>query len=322
MTDSPTLFSLLADGHWHSGADLADRIGVSRAAISARIKKLSERGLSVYSVVGRGYRLARPGDSLAVGSITDALSRPSQNRIDDVRVFETVDSTSNVLEELDDGATRLVLAEAQTAGRGRTGRHWVSPFGCNLHLSLIHRCRQPQAPMTALSPIIGVALARMLADSGIAEIGLKWPNDLLIDGAKTGGILVDYRGEAAGDARLIVGIGINVSMATDAVDAIDQSWTTLSRHLPESPSRNGLAGRVADAALEAIDRFSTGDTETLADDWRAFDQLADMSVKTYGSNAPATGTARGINVDGSLRIEAGGAVSRVYSGDVTVRDAS
>lgn len=319
MTTPPTLISLLADGEWHSGSDLAARLGVTRATVSVRIRKLAELGLSVYSVVGRGYRLEQPGDFLAAGVIRTALVGEVRSRIEDIQIFETIDSTNNVLDRMDDGSTRMAVAEFQTAGRGRTERRWVTQFGCNLHLSVIHRLREPQAPLTALSPIIGVELARVLADPGTAGMGLKWPNDLMLDGAKVGGILIDYRGEAGGDTRLIVGIGINVSMDPEMAAGIDQSWTTLARHAASLPPRNELAARTTEAVMSALDRFATGDNAHLADEWRIYDTLADQSVTAIGSNAPASGVARGLNADGSLRIEAEGRVSRVYSGDVRVR---
>ncbi|WP_111747451.1 biotin--[acetyl-CoA-carboxylase] ligase [Salinisphaera orenii] len=319
MNDAPTLLELLADREWHSGNELAHQLGVSRAAVSARAKKLTERGLSIHSVVGRGYRLAQTSELLDAGAIRDNLPATASPRIDDVRVFETVDSTNDVLDRLDDGAGRIAVAEAQTAGRGRTGRGWVSPFGCNLHMSLMARSHQPQAPVTALAPLIGVRIAAMLSDMQVNGVGLKWPNDLLINGTKVGGILVDYRGEAASDARLIIGVGINVAMAPAAAAAIDQSWTTLSQHLSEPPSRNTLAARVTGAVDDAIECFRLGQVEHLVDDWQVFDRLADTPVVSFGSNAPANGIARGINTDGSLRIEANGRVSRVYSGDVSIR---
>lgn len=319
MTSPPTLISLLADGEWHSGSDLAARLGVTRATVSVRIGKLAELGLSVYSVVGRGYRLAQPGDFLAAESIRGALAADARSRIDDIQVFETIDSTNNVLDRIDDGSTRIALAESQTAGRGRTERRWITQFGCNLHLSLIHRLREPQAPLTALTPIIGVELARVLADPDLTGIGLKWPNDLMLDGAKVGGILVDYRGEAGGDTRLIVGVGINVTMASEMAADIDQPWTTLAHHAASPPARNELAARATGAVMSALDRFATGDNDHLADEWQAYDTLADQAVTTIGSNAPPSGVARGVNADGSLRIESEGRVSRVYSGDVRVR---
>jgi len=322
VTDESNLLQLLADREWHSGTELSRKLGITRAAISARIKKLTARGLSIYAVVGRGYRLAQTDELLDSATIHASLPPTVEQRVTEVRVFETIDSTNDVLARLDDGSTRLAVAEMQTAGRGRTGRRWVSPFGANLHFSLIHRFREPQAPISSLSPLIGICLARMLYDMGLVAIRLKWPNDLMVHSEKLGGILVDYRGEIAGSARLIIGVGINVAMGKGGSSEIDQPWTELAAYLPKVPSRNELTARVATSVMTGLDRFKAGDTNTLPWDWQAFDHLADASVITTGSNAPMRGIARGINTDGSLRIETDGVVSRVYSGDVSVRSVS
>jgi len=228
--DSAELLALvdaLADGAWHSGERLAERARITRAALAKRIAKLEAWGLEVEARIGLGYRLPRPIERLDPTAIRKLLPAATRQQLRAVEVLALTDSTNQrLLESRSEDDPRALLAERQTAGRGRRGRDWQSPFGANLYLSISWSFAHWPAQLTVLPIAIGVACVRALAAQGIEGISLKWPNDLLVDGKKLGGILIEQRGEGGGACRAIVGVGINVSMQ-DA-RGITQPWTSVA----------------------------------------------------------------------------------------------
>ncbi|WP_221179859.1 biotin--[acetyl-CoA-carboxylase] ligase [Salinisphaera orenii] len=316
MTEAPTLAGLLADGGWHRGPALAEALGVSRAAVSARVADLRARGLDVFSVAGRGYRLAAPLELLDSAAIRAALPADVGVLVDTIDVRERLDSTNAELARTPVTGTAALLAEYQSAGRGRGARGWVSPFGANLYLSVSAPLGAPRAPIGALSLAVGVALADALTAFGARDIGLKWPNDLWAGGRKLGGILIEHRGEIGGGARVIVGIGLNLTMQT--VD-IDQPWTRLADHMDRLGSRNAVAGVVLGGVLRALDGFQSQGFEPFQARWPVFDVARDAPVRVIEGDGEQVGIARGIGPDGALQVEIGGRTRPVYSGDVSLR---
>jgi len=322
MSEPTTLAALLADGDWHSGPVLARALGVSRAAISARVAELREVGLDIYSVAGRGYRLRTRVELLDGPRIRAGLSAGIAAALDDLLVLERVDSTNAELARRVDGATRACLAEYQSAGRGRSQRSWASPFAANLYLSVARTVQPSRAPMGALSLAVGVRVAQALAALGATGIALKWPNDLWAGDAKLGGILIEHRGEFGASARLIVGLGLNIAMQPDQAGAIDQPWTRLADHCPALPERNHLASAMLEAVLGAVIAFETDGFAPFAARWADYDLTRDRAVRVLEANGERRGIARGIGADGALQVEIDGQLTRLYSGDVSLRVAS
>ncbi|MDA3942759.1 MAG: biotin--[acetyl-CoA-carboxylase] ligase [Bacteroidetes bacterium] len=314
-----SLIELLADGEWWRGPVLAEKLGVTRAAVSSRVATLRELGLDVYSLSGKGYRLARPLDLLSAPVIEADMEPSVRDALDELIVREQVDSTNSVLAGFNDDATRACLAEYQSAGRGRSGRAWVSPFAANIYLSVARTVSAPRGPLGALSLAVGVALADALAALGVPHIGLKWPNDLWIGRSKVGGILIEHRGETGGGAHLIVGVGLNVAMNRAQSSAIDQSFTQLSEHLSAFVSRSRLAAICLNAVMGALVEFESAGFAAFARRWAVYDRVCDQPVRVIESRGECCGVARGINDDGSLRIEIDGLGRAVYSGDVSLR---
>ncbi len=322
MTGQPTLAGLLADGDWHSGPVLARALGVSRAAVSARVADLRELGLDIYSVAGRGYRLRTPVELLDAARIQAGLGVEAADALDELIVLERVDSTNAELARRVDGATRACLAEYQSAGRGRSQRPWASPFGANLYLSVARNLQTSRAPMGALSLAVGICVAQALADLGATGIALKWPNDLWAAERKLGGILIEHRGEFGGSARIVVGLGLNISMQASQAAAVDQPWTRLVDHCVSVPQRNRLAAAMLDAVLEAMMGFEAHGFAPFAQRWVDFDLTRDRAVRVLEANGERRGIARGISADGALQVEIDGTLTRLYSGDVSLRVAS
>ncbi|MES1923678.1 biotin--[acetyl-CoA-carboxylase] ligase [Salinisphaera sp. T31B1] len=317
-----SLVRLLADGQWHAGPALAAHLGVSRAAVSARVADLRAMGLDIYSVAGRGYRLRMPIELLDATRIRRGLSGACAAALDELVVAERLDSTNAELARRPGGVTRACLAEYQSAGRGRAQRAWASPFAANLYLSVAREMHAAPAALGALSLAVGARVAEALEALGATDIALKWPNDLWAGERKLGGILIEHRGEVGGGARLIVGLGLNVAMEPAQASAIDQPWTRLADHCEVLPERNRLAAAMLEAVLTAMIEFEADGFAVFRERWATYDRVRDRPVRVIEARGERQGVARGIADDGALRVEIDGQMVAVYSGDVSLRVAS
>ncbi|AKS43174.1 biotin--[acetyl-CoA-carboxylase] ligase [Wenzhouxiangella marina] len=309
------LLARLADGQCHSGEDLARELQISRAAIWKRIEALRALGLNVQARAGGGYQLERPFDGLDAERIRSQLGEKALP----VEVRFQVDSTNACLqrERREHAPPRALLAEVQTAGRGRRGRPWISPPGAGLYLSMSWRFDCGLSGLSTLSLATGVAAARLLEAQGIEDLGLKWPNDLVCDQGKLGGCLIEVQGSAEGPCEAIVGIGINVRL--DRNDSIDQAWTDLHR-LGWQGDRNALAAGLIQNLADAFAALDRSGFESFADDWRRLDFLQGKTVRIeQSSRAPLEGRAAGIDELGRLLIDTATGRQAVGSGDVRVR---
>lgn len=322
--ESPELTALLrqlADGEWHSGETLAGESGCSRAALAKRVQRLTRLyGLECEAVAGRGYRLALPLDLLDTDTIAGALSGGFRRST----VLLQTDSTNRWLLDADaDDDPQLCAAEQQTAGRGRRGRSWQAPFASGLMLSVALPFDAPSAGPGALPLALGVAVAECLEGHGLAGIALKWPNDILLRSgdqriAKLGGLLCEARGEMGGRLRIVAGLGINVRHFP-ALDALDQPATALDRVLPQPPARSALVAQLANALLDAAERYARHGFAAFADAFARRDALVQQRVLVH-DRAPWEGSAQGVDHDGALRVQRDdGSMATVHAGDVTVR---
>ncbi|HEY0766490.1 MAG TPA: biotin--[acetyl-CoA-carboxylase] ligase, partial [Steroidobacteraceae bacterium] len=202
------VFAQLSDGRFHSGEELAKALGVSRSAIWKATGTLRELGATLYAVRNRGYRLAGASDPLDAAKIRAGLAPEVHGRVRSVEAAWSTASTNTVLlarANPPDGTSEVVLAEYQTAGRGRRGRAWLAPPGGAICLSLSWTFREVPPDLGALSLVIGVCALRALQELGVAGAALKWPNDLLLAERKLGGVLIELRAESAGPACVVIG---------------------------------------------------------------------------------------------------------------------
>jgi BirA family biotin operon repressor/biotin-[acetyl-CoA-carboxylase] ligase len=324
MSGPVDLLRLLANGELHSGEELAAALSISRAAVWKRLQQLESWGIACEARPGSGYRLEAPIDLLDASRIRERLPQATRGMLRNLELHESLESTSNRLlavDELPAGRFDACLAEFQSAGRGRRGRHWVAPFASGLCLSINWSYRDAPAMLGALSLAAGVAALRALGRLGVASLSLKWPNDVLSGGAKLGGILIDLRGEAAGPAYVVVGIGINVCLpraalerlAADGVDAVD-----LATH-GGVPPRNELAAVLIAELAQALVEFGARGLAAFADEWQAADALAGRPVRVLQGEQALEGLACGVDGDGALLLEVGGTRRRILSGEVSVR---
>jgi len=310
-----------------TGEALAGADGTSRAAIWKRITALRAAGIEVDARRGEGYALRRPPDLLDADAIRAALPAAGAPELAGLEVAWQLDSTNSELLRRPAPARgcAVLLAERQSAGRGRRGRPWASPLAANLYLSVSRAFGGGLARLGGLSLVAGVAAAEALRDVGLT-IGLKWPNDLVVadgDGLrKLGGLLVEGGGELAGHARAVVGIGLNVRMPDAAAQTIDQPWTDLARLCDPPPSRNALAAALVARLLPALATFDAEGLAPFLARYEAFDVLRGRRILVRRGEGVTGGVALGVADDGALRVrDDDGAELRVHSGEVSVRAA-
>jgi BirA family transcriptional regulator, biotin operon repressor / biotin---[acetyl-CoA-carboxylase] ligase len=233
------ILTLLADGEFHSGTELAEVLGISRSAICKQLKGLSELGLHHAAVSGKGYRLDKPLELLTHSRINAVLSEQNKALISTLEIHDTLNSTNSYLMERSQQNAPsgfICFAEHQTAGKGRRGRQWVSPYGNNIYLSILWRFQYGGIAVTAgLSLAMGVAVIRALRQHNIHDVGLKWPNDIYYQGKKLGGILIEVSGETDGPCAAVIGLGLNLFLPETQTQSITQAWTDLTRIIGENP---------------------------------------------------------------------------------------
>lgn len=318
MEQEWALVRRLADGRFHSGAALGEVLGVSRAAIWKRVQRLDEFGIGVESVRGKGHRLTQPLSLIDPDTVEAALPEGAG------LVYAPVTGSTNAdaLAMAAEGAVgpTVFTTEFQSAGRGRRGRRWQSPFGANLYLSVLYRLSGGYSALSGLSLAAGVAVSEALTTlAPDLDVGLKWPNDLLVRGAKLGGVLIEVAGEMEGQVQVVVGVGINVNMHDRQAGAIEQAWTDLSRVCAAPPSRTALAAAVGAALVGMLDRFARDGFEPFLAEFDRRDLSRDQPVTVISGERRRDGIARGVAVDGALRVEIDGDIQALHGGEVSLR---
>ncbi|MCW8919276.1 MAG: bifunctional biotin--[acetyl-CoA-carboxylase] ligase/biotin operon repressor BirA, partial [Gammaproteobacteria bacterium] len=324
MTDTlHSLIAMLADGRFHSGEALGARLGIGRSAVWKSLQQLPALGLEVHAVSGRGYRLAEPIELLDAGSISSRLIAPCSRLLTGMQILPAVDSTNNFLKQAaENGAPSgmVCLAESQQAGRGRRGRHWHSPYGSNIYLSILWRFHEGMSRLGGLSLAVAVAIMRGLDALGVRDIGIKWPNDIVSKEGKIAGILLEIAGESGGPCHAVIGAGVNYAMSPAAGSVINQPWTSLLA-TGTVVGRNELAAMLLNRILEVLAIYEMRGFEPFRAEWQRWDMLRDQAVTLHLANQSCHGVARGIDETGMLLVEHEGKVQRYASADVSLRKA-
>ena len=326
----PLAFSLLNDlshEHFISGARLAEKYGVSRSAVSDALHDASEAGIGIFSLTRKGYRLAAPLELLDVDIIRIALGATAK-RVD-VEVLATIDSTNAELSRratLGAPSGMCVAAESQTAGRGRRGRVWLSAFGASLTFSLLWRVDKSAAELAGLSLVVGLAILRALLDTGLRDpdcVKLKWPNDIVADGAKLAGVLIETQGDMLGPTTVVIGIGINVQLSDAMKINIDQPATDVNSLCEQPPSRNRLLARVLQELVMVLDEFEQTGFDTFKAAWREHHALHGAPVRVlFGDGTALNATVKDVANDGALIVTVKGKDLHVTAGEVSLRASS
>ncbi len=322
MNPASKMMKILADGHFHSGTELGQAMGCTRSAVWKVIHSLRSSGIEIYSVRGKGYRLSSQIEMLDSEKITPYLNAKTKKILQKIELhFELPSTNTHLLETV--GASKnsgvICLAEQQTSGRGRRGRTWVSPFGGNLYLSLLWRFAGGAAQLAGLSLAMAIAITRVLRESGLDTVAVKWPNDILVSKRKLAGILLEIAGEASGPCSVVVGVGLNMRVSSAEMDTIDQPWIDLESELGRRVGRNEMAGRLINHLLAAIQEFEKDGLAPFLDEWKAHDSYAGQEVILHLPEEDIRGVVRGVDNSGALLLAQAGEMRRFHSGEISMR---
>lgn len=317
----------LADGRFHSGEELAEQCGISRAAVWKHIQALKDGlQMEIHSVRGKGYRLERALELLAEEEILAAMTVQGRDRLRLLDLHHEIDSTNGYLlrQSVNGGASgHACIAERQTAGRGRRGRRWISPYGSNIYLSILWRFPSGPAQLGGLSLAAGLSVVRSLGKLGLEGIGLKWPNDVLWKGRKLAGLLLEVAGEVDGPSRVVLGLGLNVALRARDGEEIDQPWADLREVSGgQELSRNQLAGQLLSGLLDSLARYEQEGLAPWVADWSHYDLYHGKPVTLSMGDRKIEGVHRGIDASGALLLERQGEISTYHGGEVSLRPAA
>ncbi len=332
---TPLGFSLLrqlADGAFHSGEDLAEQVGLTRARVSQVLKDAETAGLALERIKGRGYRLLEAPNFLDAKAVRARLDELAIDRGAPipvaVEVTDQVDSTSSELmrrSQRRDVHGIALAAEWQTAGRGRRGRPWMAVAGGSLTFSLGWQFEQGAGFLAGLSLAVGVAVARALEAEGLSGIALKWPNDLVHRHLKLGGILIELNGDALGPSTTVIGVGLNVRLPPAARKDIPVPVTDLTTVAGKKASpidRNRLLARLLAELSSVLEQYSTEGFAPFAAEWQHRHAYQGKPVKLLlPDGATVTGKVAGVDASGALVLADGPRRARFLAGEISLRRA-
>lgn len=312
----------LADGRFHSGEEVARALGRTRATLSEALKCAPEMGIEIFSVRGKGYRLASPIEFIDVERVRASMG-PAARRVT-VEVADEVDSTSTrLMQRAAQGAPSgtCLVAEWQSAGRGRRGRSWVGSLGGSLTFSILWRFERGAGHLGGLSLAVGVAVARALSACGVERVQVKWPNDVVCDFRKIAGILVEASGDSQGPSVAVIGAGINYRLAERVLDRIDQPVADVAQCAPSPPTRSELLARLLTELAGVLDTFDRHGFPALRDAWRSMHAYQGKRVRVMpGRDAPFDAEAVDVGPDGVLVVRtADGRLVSLASAEISLR---
>jgi BirA family biotin operon repressor/biotin-[acetyl-CoA-carboxylase] ligase len=313
---------LKADGGYRSGEDIAAKIGVSRSAVWKAIGQLKKGGYVIESSQSRGYMLISSPD-LCMPDLKAILSLSAEKRSHELLFFNTAASTNILAMDMAAcGCTEgtIVIADTQTAGKGRLGRTWLSPAGKNLYMSMVVRPDMPPRDATALTLLSAIACASALIKYCGMPVSIKWPNDLIAGGLKIGGILTEIRADIDRIYHAVVGIGINVNLSCEDMPAeINQVATSVLIETGRRFSRTGLAAEIITEFDRWYELLLTKGKKVVMERWIELSDTIGKQVRVAVGDLIFAGTAEGIDDEGLLIIRLADGSSRKFSaGDVTI----
>ena len=321
------LLRLLADGEFHSGEVLAQRLGVSRASVNNALGSIDRYGLTLYSVRGRGYCLSHAPQWLDAAEIGRHLASASADF--HIEILDNAASSNTLLlQRAAQGAPggSVLAVEWQSGGRGRMGRTWHSGLGNALTFSLLWRFDCGLAGLSGLSLATGVALIRALHALGVGGVQLKWPNDVLGAGGKIAGILIEAQGDMLGPSAVVIGIGLNLTVPQQVLQRIDQPVSDLSHLTDTLPPRNLLLAILLRELAVVLREFSAGGFAGLREEWENYHLYQNRPVQLVLPDATMVqGVVRGVGADGALSVEVGSAANgqpemrTFHAGEISLR---
>jgi BirA family biotin operon repressor/biotin-[acetyl-CoA-carboxylase] ligase len=311
------LVEILNDKAFHNGTQLGEHLNISRAAIWKIIKHLQEEGIEINSIKGKGYQLQHPLILINKKKIQSTINVYDQDC--DIHIFESIDSTNAYLKTHSSKKKyHICIAEKQTAGKGRFGRPWTSPFGQNIYCSIKYTIQKDASEVSGLSLAIGLAVIQAI-ESLIVPIGLqiKWPNDVFYKGAKLAGISMDIRAESNAQTEIIIGVGINTNMLEDGGD-IGRNWSSLQIIKGVYIDRNKVITYLLQSIMDTLETFKKQGLTAFIEQYHQYDYLKDKHITLTSGKFQYSGIALGINENGHLKVRLdNGETQNFSSGDTS-----
>ncbi|HEU0188658.1 MAG TPA: biotin--[acetyl-CoA-carboxylase] ligase [Gallionella sp.] len=317
------LMNLLADGEFHSGEKLAEELGVSRASVFNALAGVSDNGVVLQRVRGRGYRLARPWHRLEQSEVLRWLGKEAAQF--NLEILPQAASTNTLLlqragQDIAYGGApsgSVLAVELQTAGRGRLGRSWRSGLGTALTFSMLWRFDCGLNALSGLSLGVGVAVVRALKKLGAQDVKLKWPNDILTEQGKLAGVLIEAQGDMLGPSTVVIGIGLNYTMPANLAQQIDQPTGTLEDVCTAMPSRNQVLAAALLELAQVLRQFAQGGFAVLRNEWEQSHMHQNLPVQIQMADGKlVSGIARGVSDSGELCLETELGLRHFNSGEV------
>jgi BirA family biotin operon repressor/biotin-[acetyl-CoA-carboxylase] ligase len=312
---------VLADGQFHSGEALAQRFKVTRATIWNAVQHAENLGIEIFSVRGRGYKLPSAINLLDRNEVLKAIGE--HRAWFTLEVLDEVNSTNTYLMQNKHAAhATCVAAHVQTNGKGRRGRTWVSQLGASLTFSLLWRFQCGAAALSGLSLCVGVALIRALRDLDVTAAQLKWPNDVLVNGKKLAGILIELQGDLEGPSAAVIGVGINLdfnlSLPKNVLESIDQPAIDLASVKPID--QNVLLGAILKHLADVLSGFEAHGFVAQRDEWLSYHAYENKPVRMLLPNGTdVRGVVKGVAADGILQVETALGLQRFSAGEISLR---
>lgn len=317
------ILRLLADGKFHSGEALAQHFKVTRTTIWSAIQHAHNLGIEVFSVRGRGYKLPASVEFLQHEEVLHAIGE--QRAWFNLHILDEVPSTNTYLmNQSAKGAAHVtcVAANLQTNGKGRRGRAWVSHLGASLTFSLLWRFQSGAAALSGLSLAVGVALVRAFNSLGINNVHLKWPNDVLFDGKKLAGILIELQGDMDGPSAAVIGVGINLNLPETVLKNIDQPAIDLANVSATPIKHSELLGVLLKHLAEVLKQFEENGFTALRDEWTQYHAYHQKHVRMLMPDSREVhGVVSNVAEDGILLVDTALGLQRFSAGEISLRSA-
>jgi BirA family transcriptional regulator, biotin operon repressor / biotin---[acetyl-CoA-carboxylase] ligase len=326
-----TLIRILRDGQFHSGEELGKALGLTRSAVWKLIQQFPAWDIEIESRTNKGYRIPNGLVLLNAEHILSQVTDQHTVLPSNIEILDEISSTNDYLKAyLKDGlkqnsvkinAPRICFAEKQTAGRGRLGRQWVSPYARNISLSILWPFQKEISQLSGLSLAIAVAIGNALKDYGIQEkIGLKWPNDIYWDNKKLAGILIELSGETHSVCNTIIGVGLNIDMPLSMQEHIERPYIDIATLTNNIPDRNQLAGLLLNRIIAALILFDKKGFSPFLAQWQALDISLGKPATIITPAKKILGISRGIDENGFFLLEEkSGLISHFSGGEVSLR---
>lgn len=317
------LLKVLADGQTHSGELLGEKFGITRAAVWKKIQKLNTMGFEISSQKNKGYKLTRKINFLDKAKILQQLSTENLAQIKTLEIFNSINSTNSYLLDMakkqKSAHKKVVLAEYQTAGRGRHGRVWLSPFSSNIYLSLGWLFETNCAQIGGLSLAVGVVVAEVLQKNSVENIGLKWPNDIFLNDGKLGGILIEIYGDSLGNFQTVIGIGLNFHLPKHSLEELKDRNVSYIEEVADL-DRNIVGGQIIDGLCSMLQEYPNSGFAKWQEKWNFYHKFAGKEALVEIGKNKRNATIGSVNSSGALSVTyADGESEFLQGGEISLK---